>query len=135
VFWFVFIAGIIDLGLIICFQILYTSMMADLVEQSELKTGRRSEGVFFSSITFIRKSVQGFGLMLASLVLHWARFPAAAAVDQVSDEAVWRLGAYYVPSILIIWMLMMAVISRYRLDRATHEENVRKLEEMRSSQA
>ncbi len=34
VFWFVFIAGVIDLGLIICFQILYTSMMADLVEQS-----------------------------------------------------------------------------------------------------
>ena len=48
------------------------AMMADLVEQSELKTGRRSEGVFFSSVTFIRKSVQGFGLMLASLVLHLA---------------------------------------------------------------
>jgi Na+/melibiose symporter-like transporter len=127
VFWFVFIAGIIDLGLIICFQILYASMMADLVEQSELRTGRRSEGVFFSSITFIRKSVQGFGLMMASLVLHWAKFPSGATVEQVSDEAVWRLGAYYVPTILIIWMLMMAVISAYRLDRAEHEENLRKL--------
>ncbi|MDH5620149.1 MAG: MFS transporter [Gammaproteobacteria bacterium] len=127
VFWFVFIAGIIDLGLIICFQILYASMMADLVEQSELRTGRRSEGVFFSSITFIRKSVQGFGLMMASLVLYWAKFPTGATVEQVSDEAIWRLGAYYVPTILIIWMLMMAVISAYRLNRAEHEENLRKL--------
>ncbi|MEJ2172618.1 MAG: MFS transporter [Woeseiaceae bacterium] len=127
VFWFVFTAGVIDLGLIICFQILYTSMMADLVEQSELKTGRRSEGVFFSSVTFIRKSVQGFGLLLASFVLHLAQFPAGAAVGQVSDEAVWRLGAYYVPAILTIWMLMMAVISAYQLDRAGHEENLRKL--------
>ena len=127
VFWFVFIAGIIDLGLIICFQILYASMMADLVEQSELRTGRRSEGVFFSSITFIRKSVQGFGLMMASLVLHWAKFPSGATVEQVSDEAVWRLGAYYVPTILIIWLLMLAVISAYRLNRAEHEENLRKL--------
>jgi Na+/melibiose symporter-like transporter len=127
VFWFVFIAGIIDLGLIICFQILYASMMADLVEQSELRTGRRSEGVFFSSITFIRKSVQGFGLMMASLVLYWAKFPTGATVEQVSGEAIWRLGAYYVPTILIIWMLMMAVISAYRLNRAEHEENLRKL--------
>ncbi|MDH5619967.1 MAG: MFS transporter, partial [Gammaproteobacteria bacterium] len=111
VFWFVFTTGVIDLGLIICFQILYASMMADLVEQSELKTGRRSEGVFFSSVTFIRKSVQGFGLMMASLVLYWAKFPTGATVEQVSDEAIWRLGAYYVPTILIIWMLMMAVIS------------------------
>jgi len=131
VFWFVFTAGVIDLGLIICFQILYTSMMADLVEQSELKTGRRAEGVFFSSITFIRKSVQGFGLMLASLVLHLAQFPAGAAVEQVTDEVVWRLGAYYVPTILIIWMLMMAVISRYQLNRADHEENLRRLAENR----
>jgi Na+/melibiose symporter-like transporter len=127
VFWFVFISGVIDLGLIICFQILYTSMMADLVEHSELETGRRSEGVIFASITFVRKSVQGFGLMFASLVLHWAKFPAGAAVGQASDEAVWRLGAYYVPTILTIWLLMMAVISRYRLNRADHEENLRKL--------
>jgi GPH family glycoside/pentoside/hexuronide:cation symporter len=55
VFWFVFITGVIDTGLIICFQILVASMMADLVDQSELKTGRRSEGVFFAASTFIRK--------------------------------------------------------------------------------
>jgi hypothetical protein len=59
--------------------------------------------------------------------LHLAQFPAGAAVGQVSDEAVWRLGAYYVPAILTIWMLMMAVISAYQLDRAGHEENLRKL--------
>jgi Na+/melibiose symporter-like transporter len=127
VFWFVFIAGAIDLGLIICFQILYTSMMADLVEHSELATGRRSEGVIFAAITFIRKAVQGFGLMFASFVLHWAKFPAGAGVGQVSDDAVWRLGAYYVPTILAIWLLMMAVISLYRLDRAAHEKNLREL--------
>ena len=72
VFWFVFITGVIDVGLIICYQILSSSMIADLVEQSELETGRRSEGVFFSTVTFIRKSVQGFGLILASFVLYVA---------------------------------------------------------------
>ena len=127
VFWFVFMTGVVDLGLIICFQILYGSMMADLVEQSELKTGRRSEGVFFSSVTFIRKSVQGFGLMLASFVLYWAGLSAGATAGQVSDETVWRLGIYYVPTVLSVWMLMMVAITSYKIDRAEHEDNVRQL--------
>ncbi len=49
----------IDLGLIIAMQIVSASMIADLVEQSELSTGRRSEGVFFSTLTFIRKNQPG----------------------------------------------------------------------------
>ena len=128
VFWFVLIAGIIDVAFIICFQILYSSMTADLVEQAELKTGRRSEGIFFSSVTFVRKSVQGLGLMVASFVLAMAEFPAGATVEQVSDEAVWKLGAYYVPTILTLWMSMMAVISFYKLSEDEHQENLQKLQ-------
>ena len=127
VFWFVFLCGVIDVGLIICFQILSSAMMADLVEQSELKTGRRSEGVLFSTVTFIRKSVQGLGLILASFVLYWADFPAGATVAEVSGDSVWRLGAYYVPTILALWMTMIAVISAYKLDRDQHEQNLQKL--------
>ncbi len=127
IFWFVFCVQIIDLGLIICFQILFSSMIADLVEQAELKTGRRSEGVFFSTVTFVRKAVQGLGLMVASFVLYLAEFPAGATVDQVSDESIWRLGAYYVPSILALWLGMMAVVSLYQLSRDQHEANLRKL--------
>ena len=127
VFWFVFLAGVIDVGLIICFQILFTAMIADLVEQAELRTGRRSEGVFFAAVTFIRKSVQGFGVMAASFVLALARFPKGVAPADMDPAVVWRLGAYYVPAILGLWLMMMAVISTYRLSRGDHEENLRKL--------
>jgi Na+/melibiose symporter-like transporter len=57
IFWTVFGVTLIDVGLVICFQALVASMIADLVEQAELSTGRRSEGVFFAANTFIRKSV------------------------------------------------------------------------------
>ncbi len=127
-FWFVAITNVVDVGLIICFQILFNSMIGDLVEQSELKTGRRSEGVFTAASTFIRKTVQGFGVMAASFVLALAQFPAGADPSQVSDETLWRLGAYYVPTILFLWLTMIAVISTYRIDRETHEENLRKLQ-------
>ncbi|MEM9938321.1 MAG: MFS transporter [Pseudomonadota bacterium] len=127
VFWFVTITNIVDIGLIITFQILFASMIADLVEESELKTGRRSEGVFTSAETFIRKCVQGFGVMAATVVLALAQFPTGADVTEVSDEAITRLGIYYVPLVLTLYLIMIAVISTYKIDRETHEENVRKL--------
>lgn len=127
IFWFVLITNIIDIGLIVSFQILFASMVADLVEESELKTGRRSEGVFTAAETFIRKSVQGLGVAAATLVLTLAAFPAGADVEEVSADAIFKLGLYYVPLVLFLYMTMIAVISTYRIDRSTHEENVRKL--------
>ncbi|MFN3513392.1 MAG: MFS transporter [Phenylobacterium sp.] len=128
-FYFVLFTTMFDVGLIICFQILSASMMADLVEQAELKTGRRSEGIFFSASTFIRKMVGGLGVMTATFVLTMAQFPSGAAPGQVPAEALWRLGAFYVPTILTLWMVMMAIISTYKLNRADHEENLRRLAE------
>jgi Na+/melibiose symporter-like transporter len=127
VFWFVLIAGMIDVALIICFQILAASMIADLVEQAELRTGVRSEGIFFAAVTFIRKMVTGFGVLMAGFVLAAADFPAGAKPSDITSDAVWRLGAYYVPTILALWLAMMGAISTYRLDRAGHEENLRQL--------
>ena len=135
VFWFVLVATLVDVGLIICFQILTSSMMADLVEHSELKTGRRSEGVFSAAISFIRKSVQGFGILAASLVITLADFPAGASVGEVPGEAVRRLGVFYVPTVLVLWGVMIVTLSRYRLERSDHEENLRELARRRSSAA
>ena len=127
VFWFYVISSTIDVGLIICFQILQNSMLADIVEQAELKTGRRSEGLVFATITFVRKSVQGFGVITAGFVLTAARFPAGADASHVTPDALWRLGAYYVPTILALWLGMVAVMTTYKLGRADHEDNLRKL--------
>ncbi|MGY4397919.1 GPH family glycoside/pentoside/hexuronide:cation symporter [Sphingomonas sp. UYAg733] len=127
VFWLVFVTNTLDTGLIICFQILTAAMIADLVDQSELRTGRRSEGVFFAAVTFVRKTVLGLGLIAASLILTLADFPVGARQGQVSADTLWRLGAYYVPTILALWLGMIAVLSLYRLERSDHEDNLRRL--------
>jgi glycoside/pentoside/hexuronide:cation symporter, GPH family len=127
IFWFILVTGITDLGLMICFQILVASMLADIVEQSELATGRRSEGVFTASITFARKSVQGLGIMAASIVLTIAAFPVGVSIDQVPEQSIWMLGATYVPLVLTLWLLMMAALSTYTVSRTVHETNLREL--------
>jgi GPH family glycoside/pentoside/hexuronide:cation symporter len=106
--------------------------LSDLVDQSELKTGRRSEGLFFAAATFIRKATQGLGLMTASMLLYLAGFPEGANTTQVSAESVNTLVMLYIPTILFIWMTMLLVISLYRLDRKQHEENLRQLAERNS---
>ena len=133
IFWLVFATNTIDTGLIICFQTLTAAMIADLVDQSELRTGRRSEGVFFAAITFVRKTVLGLGLIAASFVLALAAFPEGAKAGEVPDGALWRLGAYYVPTILALWLSMIAVLSTYKLGRDDHEANLRKLAEARAA--
>jgi Na+/melibiose symporter-like transporter len=129
IFWIVLVVTLIDVGLIICFQALTASMLADLVERAELKTGRRSEGIFFAANTFIRKCVQGLGVMAASLVLTLAAFPKGATPDQVGPDSLFRLGATYVPAIWLVWACMIIAISRYRLSRADHEANLAALAE------
>ncbi|MBU6165288.1 MAG: MFS transporter [Alphaproteobacteria bacterium] len=127
IFWIVFIVTMVDVGLIICFQALTASMLADLVEQAEVRTGQRSEGIFFAANTFIRKAVQGLGVMAASLVLTLAEFPKGATPDQVGPDSLFRLGATYVPAIWLVWACMILAVSRYRLSRADHEANLKTL--------
>jgi Na+/melibiose symporter-like transporter len=123
----ILIATIIDIALMITFSILSTAMIADLVEDGEIRTKRRSEGVLFAATTFTRKAVQGFGVMAATAVLTAAQFPKGVAPGQVPDEAVFRLGLYYAPTLFVIWMLMIASLGLYRIDRDVHEDNLRTL--------
>ncbi|MGB7406101.1 MAG: MFS transporter [Pacificimonas sp.] len=135
IFWFVVIANTIDVGLIICYQILAASMIADLVEEAELRTGRRSEGLFFAAATFMRKCGEGAGIVVAGFVLTAVGLATGARQGEVSDDTLFTLGAVYVPTILTLWLTMIAVISFYRLTRAGHEDNLKKLAERNAASA
>jgi Na+/melibiose symporter-like transporter len=118
---------VVDVALIIVFQTLMSSMIADLVEDSERQTARRSEGVFFAAVTFTRKMVQGLGVVAAGAVLTIAQFPRGVMPGEVADEAVLRLGAFYAPALFCLWMVMIACLSLYGIDRKQHQENLKAL--------
>ncbi len=114
----------VDLALIIVTQMLLGSMVADLAEDSEVKTGRRSEGVFFAGISFIRKLAQGSGVLLAAVVLSVAAIAPGTAPGTVPEESLRLLGWYYAGSLFVAWMLMIGCISLYRISRESHEANL-----------
>ncbi len=123
-FWFVLFATLIDVGLIICFQILVASMMADLVEQAEVRTGRRSEAIFFAATSFAGKMVTGLGVTLASFLIAAAGLKAGASPAEVPADVSNRLALYYAPAILTLWMTMMLVLSFYTIKREDHQANL-----------
>lgn len=123
---------VIDVALIITFQILSSSMIADIVEDSELKTGRRSEGIFFAGITFMRKLARGSGLFLASIILAVANLSREMQPGELSTETLTLLGAGYAFGLLTLWTLMIGVLSRYKISRKDHEANLAALDRSRN---
>ena len=124
---------VLDVALIITFQTLMASMIADVVEESELKTKRRSEGVFFAAITFSRKFVQGFGVVSATLILGIAQFPKGKLPGEVDPDTIYTLGMLYAPTLFIVWMIMIGCLKFYKIDRQGHEANLRALREQQAA--
>ena len=118
---------VVDVALIIAYQTLSSSMIADLVEEAEIKTQRRNEGVFFASVTFVRKVTQGIGAAVAGVLLTISQFPVGATPDQVPETVLNTFGWLYVPTIFGLWMIMIACLSLYSVDRKKHEANLKTL--------
>lgn len=91
--------------------ILGASMMADVVEHSEVRTGRRSEGVFFAGAFFVQKCTSGIGIFVSGLILAAAGFPEGARPGQVDGATLdWLTilfaGTYLVLSMSAAWLFL-----------------------------
>ncbi len=112
---------------VITFTITY-SMMAEVVEAREVKTGRREEGVLASLQTFVEKTSSGLGTLVAGVALDWIRFPTQADVGNVPTDAIFGLGLVYGPVLMLIYFAALVPLIFYRIDRKTHLENLAKLQ-------
>ncbi|WBH18376.1 MFS transporter [Sphingomonas radiodurans] len=101
-------------------HILGASMMADVVEDSEQRTGRRSEGVFFAGGFFIQKCTSGVGIFATGLILAVAGFPAKAVPGQVPVEVVDRLTIIYIVTATVLALIAAVAYRKFPFGRAEH---------------
>ena len=125
----IFAQNVASTGLIVTANILMSSMVADVVEDSELRTGRRSEGLFFAANAFVAKAVSGIGIFSSSMILALVGFPQHAKPGQVDEGVIRHLGLVYVPTLVTFYVLAVVFIAGYTITRAGHEESLRKLAE------
>lgn len=108
-------------------SILIVSMLADVVESSELATGRRSEGLFFAGSSLLQKVVSGFGLFASGGVLWFVGFPDNAVPGQVDPATVNHFVLVYVPLVVVLFLAGMIVMWFFPITRASHAETLRSL--------
>jgi Na+/melibiose symporter-like transporter len=121
-----FVAG--TLGLI--GFVIIGSMVADVVEDSAVKTGVRSEGLLFAANGLLPKITTGVGGLVGNLMLEFVHFPAKAQLGglDVVDPAIMRhLALVSLPIGAVLNLASVAVLLFYRIDRGTHEANLEAL--------
>ena len=114
-------------GLAVATGIMITSMAADIIEASQEKTGERTEGLFFSAYFFTQKCATGIGIFLAGSIVSASGFPAKARPGEVSAAVLDQFAFYFVIVLTVISLLATAMISRFPITRAEHEQRIAKL--------
>lgn len=108
--------------------ILGASMMSDVVEDEQQRTGRRNEGLFFGGSSFMQKCGSGLGLYLSGAILSLVHFPANATPGAVDGGVLFRLALIYSSFILVLGWLGSFVLSRFPLGgQRDHEDRIARL--------
>jgi len=115
-------AGVVNAG----------SMIADVTDEHELRTGRRQEGIFFAALAFAIKATVGVGQFVAGVSVDAIGLTAGAAPEAVSAETIRSLGILYGPGTAVLGAASVLILTGYRLDRRRHDEIVAALEERRA---
>jgi GPH family glycoside/pentoside/hexuronide:cation symporter len=97
-------------------------MVADVVDESEVKTGIRQEGVFFSALSFSGKAVSAFGTMIGGAILSYVDFPVGAVLEDVPAETIFNMGLINGPILHLFYFIPLIIYTRYGLNRKRHAE-------------
>jgi GPH family glycoside/pentoside/hexuronide:cation symporter len=114
--------------------ITFGSMVADIVDEHELTTGKRQEGIFFASVSFSGKFTTGVGNVVGGIALDLISWPRGVAIQTAADvpqETVMWLGLVYGPIVAGFAVVSVYCYTRHRLDRHRHKEIVAALAEKR----
>lgn len=109
--------------------VLHSSMTADVVEETEIRNGRRSEGLFFAANIFVAKAVSGVGIFASSMVLMIAGFPDGAKPGEVGEDVVRNLALVYLPLLAASNLAAIAAMLFFHITKSRHEENLARLSE------
>ena len=101
---------------------MWNSMIADSVDEHELLTGERQEGLFFSLIAFMKKAMTAVGSLVSGTILNILNIPRTAAVESIDPGIIWNFGLVVGALIPCGGFLGMWVLTRYDLKKARHAE-------------
>ena len=115
-------------------NVLLDSMMADIVEESEIDTSRRSEGLFYSARGFGSKAISAGGIVFAGTIVSLVGLGGLESAADMTMDARVHLALLFLPLYCGLNFVAISFISMYRIDRDEHAENLRTLAQRHETQ-
>ena len=106
--------------MIVSLQILSASFGADILDEIELKTGKRQEGVLFSVGAFLSKSTIGAGALVAGIAIDLIGIESTSLPGQVSADVLQALGWFTLIITVGFALIGFLFVSQLRLSRSDH---------------
>jgi Na+/melibiose symporter-like transporter len=102
----------------------FNSMVPDIVDEHELRTGKRQEGIFFAASSFSQKATQGLGTFLAGVALTLIGWPEGGSEAEVTEANIRHLGLLFGPLLAGFAAICLFCYTKYDLTRERHREIV-----------
>ncbi len=118
--WLVFLLfALVGIGYAVA-DLIPWAMLGDVIDEGELESGQRNEGIYAGVFTFVRKLGGALGVAAAGFALEAAGFERGGATQDESALAAIRTLTTFGPMIFLL--VAGAVAWRYPLTRRRHEE-------------
>ena len=101
-----------------------TSMVAEIVEAYEERTGLRAEGTFYAGNWLVQKCATGGGILLTSLIVQSIELAPGTPQAAVAPETVTRLVWLFLLAATVLALLAAFWLGRFPISREEHEARV-----------
>lgn len=116
--WFLVLHSIAQTYLLTICGIMVASLVADMLDEQELFTGKRQEGVFSAALSFSSKATSSVGIIMGGFLLDYViSLPKQAAPGTIEYETLFRLAFTDGVAIPLLFFIPIYLISRVTITR------------------
>ena len=111
-----------------------TSMLAEIVEAFEERTGRRAEGSFYSGNWLVQKCATGFGAALTGQIIALSQLEQGADPTTVDASVIGTIIITFAVATVILGAIAAFWLGRFPITREQHEARVAARDALRVAQ-
>ena len=103
-------------------------MIYDVVEDGQLSTGRRDEGLYLSANGFIQKIISGLGVVFVGFMLNFVGFDVKNPSIIEMQEPIYQLAYFQAILAPVLSLGSIVCLFFYNISKFSHEKTLKSLE-------
>lgn len=112
---------------IVSMQVIGASLAADILDEHEVASGKRQEGVVFAAGAFVQKATTGAGALLAGIVIDIAGLRPGSVPGSIEDSVLQTLGWFTLFMTSGLALIAFGFYTHLRLSREDHARSRERL--------